>query len=293
MNDPDINKLLRTIKNSKSGGGRKSNRNEAAAATIVETNLSSTSLSSNQSLSLANKEAAEKSTPFYQNPIRTHPLLSGDRKEHRRRDHRHREDEHEEDDEEGERFFGFSSPSCDTMMTNKNNNNKCHKSRVSSSSGGWEKHKPSATTTTNQDDGNNNKNCNNSTQPPKNGLGFDYRHDICASDAIKRKLHRANKVFYNGFLDKRDKLKQGSVEQQAHATELQHFLKSLWLTKTMCDLCIIVGNQKYPAHKLALAMYSRKYREEFEKQLHIKDSSVYTICLKNSTNFAVEAIIKV
>lgn len=106
-------------------------------------------------------------------------------------------------------------------------------------------------------------------------------------------LSRANKTFYNGFLDKRDKLKQFSEEQQAHATELQHFLKTLWLTKNMCDLSIVIGNQKYPAHRLALAMFSRKYRDEFEKHLHLRDSSVYTICLRSSTSSAVEAIIKV
>lgn len=88
-------------------------------------------------------------------------------------------------------------------------------------------------------------------------------------------------------------MKQYSAEQQAHATELQHFLKSIWVTKTMCDLLIVAGNHKYQAHRLALAMYSRKYRDEFEKNIHQKDSSVYTICLRNSTTFAIEAIIKV
>lgn len=43
---------------------------------------------------------------------------------------------------------------------------------------------------------------------------------------------RANKVFYNGFLNKK-KMKQYSAEQQAHATELQHFLKTLIYKKHM------------------------------------------------------------
>lgn len=94
-------------------------------------------------------------------------------------------------------------------------------------------------------------------------------------------------------MDKRDKIKQYSAEQQAHATELQHFLKTLWLTKNLCDLSIVIGQQKYPAHRLALAMFSRKYRDEFEKHLHLNDSNVYTINLRNSTCLAVETIIKV
>lgn len=61
----------------------------------------------------------------------------------------------------------------------------------------------------------------------------------------------------------------------------------------MCDLAIVVGAKNYPAHRLALAMFSEKYRNEFEKQLHSKNLGVYTICLKNSSNLAVKAIIKV
>lgn len=108
---------------------------------------------------------------------------------------------------------------------------------------------------------------------------------------MRKKFHRANKVFYNGFLNKQDK-PSSLPEYQAHASELLHFLKSLWLTKTMCDLSIVANERKYCAHRLGLAMFSRKYRDEFQRQLQTKDSSMYTICLKNTTNNALEAILK-
>ncbi len=82
-------------------------------------------------------------------------------------------------------------------------------------------------------------------------------------------------------------------EYQAHAAELLHFLKSLWVGQTMCDLSIVIGNRKYQAHRLGLAMFSLKYKELFQKQAHTsKDSGVYTITLKNTTNYALEAILK-
>jgi hypothetical protein len=113
----------------------------------------------------------------------------------------------------------------------------------------------------------------------------------CSAEAITRKFHRANKVFYNGFLNKQDKY-ASFPEFQAHAAELLHFLKSLWVTNTLCDLQIIIGNKKYYAHRLGLAMFSKKYRDEFQRQLELKEANIYTICLKNSSNFALEAILK-
>jgi len=115
-------------------------------------------------------------------------------------------------------------------------------------------------------------------------------HQFCPSE-VKRKFQRANRVFYNGFLNKQDKTST-LPEYQAHAAELLHFLKSLWMTNTMCDLVFIVANRKYSAHRLGLAMFSHKYRDEFQRQLLNKNTGVYTICLKNTTCSALEAILK-
>lgn len=112
----------------------------------------------------------------------------------------------------------------------------------------------------------------------------------CSSDNIKKKFHRSNRVYYNGYLNKQDnKCYQNMPEYQTHASDLLQFLKSLWSDKKMCDLSIVVCNRKYPAHKIGLAMFSKKYREEFQRKGN--ESSVYTICLKNSTIYAVEAIL--
>lgn len=112
----------------------------------------------------------------------------------------------------------------------------------------------------------------------------------------EHELTKANKVFYNGHLAKQDKY-SSMPEYQSHAAELLHFLKSLWITNTMCDLSLVIGTRKYPAHKLGLAMFSRKYREEFQKELvqsspMNSNNGVYTICLKNSSNQALECILK-
>ena len=114
-----------------------------------------------------------------------------------------------------------------------------------------------------------------------------------SEEAVRKKFKRVNKIFYNGFLNtKQDKHECGMAEYQAHASELLHFLKSLWVTNTMCDLSIMIENKKYPAHRVSLAMFSKKYRNEFQKQLQSKSSGIYTICLKCTTNFALEAILK-
>ncbi len=115
-------------------------------------------------------------------------------------------------------------------------------------------------------------------------------HNFCSNE-VKRKFQRANRVFYNGFLNKQDK-SSTLPEYQAHAGELLHFLKSLWMTNTMCDLVLVIGNRKYSAHQLGLAMFSRKYRDEFQRQLNNRYTGVYTICLKNTSCSALEAILK-
>ena len=118
-------------------------------------------------------------------------------------------------------------------------------------------------------------------------------------DEIKtrKKFNRVNKVFYNGFLNKPENRHSSLPEYQAHAAELLHFLKSLWVTNSMCDLSFVIGNRKYPAHRLSLAMFSRKYRDEFQKQLHSLSSKdcaggIFTINLKSTSNGALEAILK-
>jgi len=123
---------------------------------------------------------------------------------------------------------------------------------------------------------------------------------------VRRKFKRVNKIFYNGFLNNQKHHQEkhqshhdsphdssGLPEYQAHASELLHFLKSLWVTNTMCDLSIVIDNKKYPAHRVSLAMFSKKYRNEFQKQLqNNKNTGIYTICLKCTTSFALESILK-
>ncbi|RMZ95300.1 kelch 7 [Brachionus plicatilis] len=123
----------------------------------------------------------------------------------------------------------------------------------------------------------------------KQSAKFQECDNPCSTE-IKKKFHRSNRVYYNGYLNKQDnKCYQNLPEYQTHASDLLQFLKSLWSDKKMCDLSIVVCNRKYPAHKIGLAMFSKKYREEFQRKGN--ESSVYTICLKNSTIYAVEAIL--
>jgi hypothetical protein len=130
-------------------------------------------------------------------------------------------------------------------------------------------------------------------------------YDSSSEAAVRRKFKRVNKIFYNGFLNNQKHQEKhqnhhdsphdssGLPEYQAHASELLHFLKSLWVTNTMCDLSIVIDNKKYPAHRVSLAMFSKKYRNEFQKQLQTnKNTGIYTICLKCTTSFALESILK-
>ena len=164
---------------------------------------------------------------------------------------------------------------------------------------------------------NDNKNNNNHYYGSKCGGGgqkncpdLEYEHksyDSSSEAAVRKKFKHVNKIFYNGFLNsKQDKHHHhsnkdgaqrcndhGLPEYQAHASELLHFLKSLWVTNTMCDLSIVIDNKKYPAHRVSLAMFSKKYRNEFQKQLqNNKNTGIYTICLKCTTSFALESILK-
>lgn len=134
------------------------------------------------------------------------------------------------------------------------------------------------------------KNCSKSSRSRTPNCQYE-KEPACNSEKIRKKFNRVNQIFYNGTLNKQDKHCE-IPEYQEHASELLHFLKDLWQTGKMCDLSIVVGNRKYPAHRLGLAMFSPKYKEEFQKNLNKKETGVYTICLKNSTHLAVEAIIK-
>lgn len=147
---------------------------------------------------------------------------------------------------------------------------------------------------------NNNQNNNNDfkqapfkllsrTDCSNNDHNSDPVYNYCSSE-IKKKFQRANRIFYNGFLNKQDK-SSTLPEYQTHAGELLGFLKSLWLNNQMCDLLICIGNKKYLAHKLGLAMFSRKYREEFTRQQMQNKKSVSTICLKSSTPMALQDIL--
>ena len=109
-----------------------------------------------------------------------------------------------------------------------------------------------------------------------------------SANSDTKKFNRSNRVFYNGYLNKQEKCYENMPEYQSHASELLQFLKSLWSEKKMCDLYIEVCGRKYPAHKLGLAMFSKKYREEFQRKAN---ESVYNLRLKCSTTYAVEAIL--
>ncbi len=191
-----------------------------------------------------------------------------------------------------------------------NNNNECYFDQVASSTQNEntsysdndedeDDFEADGSETTNLNSNNNNNDCslnrylNSSFHRENSRKNTSKDQQDCSR--IKKKLNRANRIFYNGFLNKQDKqcMQQLMPEYQAHAAELLNFLKSLWVTNTMCDLSIVIGNRKYPAHRLGLAMFSKKYRDEFQKQIQSnKDSSIYTICLKNTTNYALESILK-
>jgi hypothetical protein len=130
---------------------------------------------------------------------------------------------------------------------------------------------------------------------------------------VSKRYQRWNKAFYNGFMNKQDK-SATMPEYQQHASELLHFLKSLWKNNTMCDLSISIGRHKFWAHRLGLAMFSRKYRDEFQRQLQnnignfkgfilkkeentffklflLLNKGIYTISLVHSSRTGLEAIL--
>ena len=128
-------------------------------------------------------------------------------------------------------------------------------------------------------------NCNqnqNTERLPFNFKGKSFR------DCNQMKYKRYNTIFYNGISNNIDR---DTPEYQCHAAELLKFLSSLWMTRTMCDLALKIENRKYLAHRLGLAMFSRKYREEFNKELK-SDDGIYTIKLEHTTDAALEAILK-
>ena len=105
----------------------------------------------------------------------------------------------------------------------------------------------------------------------------------------KNAMKRYNSIFYNGISTNIDR---DTPEYQGHAGELLKFLSSLWMTRKMCDLAIKIDNRKYLAHKLGLAMFSRKYREEFNSENNKpEENGIYTIKLTHTSDAALEAIL--
>ena len=147
-----------------------------------------------------------------------------------------------------------------------------------------------------------NNNCNKNV---KIKCGYDKLSDIefkdnkpqfnlnnSMNDDVKKKFNRANRIFYNGYLKKQDC--SNMPECQERAAELLYFLKYLWVGNQLCDLSIVIDKKKYPAHKIALAMFSQKYRDEFQKILQSsKEPPQYTITLTNNTTHeSLESILK-
>lgn len=132
------------------------------------------------------------------------------------------------------------------------------------------------------------KNINQNSRTNDNLELFDFQHDALNEYSNELARHNANKAYYNGYSNKLDR---GSFEYQSHAAELLRFLGSLWMTRTLCDLVIKIDNRKYLAHRLSLAMFSRKYREEFQKR-DKEEGGVYTITLSYTSHCALEAILK-
>ncbi len=87
---------------------------------------------------------------------------------------------------------------------------------------------------------------------------------------------------------------RNTPEYRVHATELLQFLLSLWKEKKLCDLIFKIDNRVFSAHRLALAMFSRKYRDVFQKTSADEpsySSGSNTIVLKNTTDVALNAIL--
>ncbi|CAF0784486.1 unnamed protein product [Didymodactylos carnosus] len=82
---------------------------------------------------------------------------------------------------------------------------------------------------------------------------------------------------------------------ECHAAYLVKVLSGLWKEGKMTDLVIIVGEKKYLAHKLALALFSPKFRQEFEQLEKCEQtklgSSDIELKLSRSTPQAIEQIL--
>lgn len=173
--DPAINKLLRTIKNTKSGSHKETSKlhsnhhnvhdYHSHVQSAVEA-FSSTSLSSLQSIR-SHKELASSSkcggsnkikaqnhkVPAHQSLLKTHPLLSKeDRTDLSMFKTKKNKNDEEEEDEEDEAY----------KLGNDNNNNNKYKWNITANSYG---------------------------KPCQKEITY-FDEDICSSNSIKKKLHR-------------------------------------------------------------------------------------------------------
>ena len=93
---------------------------------------------------------------------------------------------------------------------------------------------------------------------------------------LANQMNRANRKFYANTPEYRPH----------HASDLSKFLLSLWKEKKLCDIMFKIDTRDYCAHRLALAMFSTKYRDVFQKQQN-NNGPMYTIKLKRTSDFAL------
>jgi hypothetical protein len=148
---------------------------------------------------------------------------------------------------------------------------------------------------------NDNKNFNclhDSDSKDKNIKITSFNHTFnlpkCLFDEVKNKIPINPTEFLdcNQAMNKLNRFNRNTPEYQLHAAEWLKFLSSLWITRTMCDLALKISNRKYLAHRLGLAMFSSKYRQAFNKDKNAETFGVYTIILTDTTDVALEAILK-
>lgn len=109
-------------------------------------------------------------------------------------------------------------------------------------------------------------------------------------DNLKYKMKRLNRMYYNcnAFGEV-----QATSRTQLHADELLKFLSKFYHGQQLCDLefKIITENSehKFPAHRIALAMFSEKYKVEFS---NIRSGGgVHEIQLNETSNTALLSIL--
>ncbi|CAF0827011.1 unnamed protein product, partial [Brachionus calyciflorus] len=296
-NDESLKNLLKSFKNTSINPSAEIDRSKQR----LDSNCSVSASTSKCTISKSDKVKCEKKS--IQNMIKTHPLLidlNNSKQKYKleseesdfglkKIDTGDSEDDNDYDNENNLCFQSLSLPKDDQKQCpnyNQNNNENCFKYKYEDDDDDDEfDYRKMIMKSTN-------KKCKPKQEPCSKPIRKQSPVKDCAdnSENVKKKMHRANRIFYNGYLNKQDATKcyQTLPEYQTHASELLHFLKSLWSEKKMCDLSIEVANRKYPAHKIGLAMFSKKYREEFQKKAN---QSIYTISLKYSTVYSVEAIL--